>query len=124
MGLLVGLMLGIGLFLCLLSGRPPSARRAGTAVRVAALLDEAGVKGFESGTWNAVAAPPKTPAAIVDKLNQAMLETMKTQSVRDKLDAVGLNGLAGRFREFGAVQAVERLNLDGLLALWHPPSSN
>jgi protease-4 len=40
------------------------------------------------------------------------------------LDAVGLNGLAERFREFGAVQAVERLNLDGLLALWHPPSSN
>jgi protease-4 len=40
------------------------------------------------------------------------------------LDAVGLNGLAERFREFGAVQAVERLNLDGLLALWHPPSSD
>src|SRR4051794_30025584 len=40
------------------------------------------------------------------------------------LDAVGLRGLAERFREFGAVQAVERLNLDGLLALWHPPSSN
>ena len=40
------------------------------------------------------------------------------------LDAIGLNGLAEWFREFGAVQAVERLNLDGLLALWHPPSSN
>ena len=40
------------------------------------------------------------------------------------LDAVGLGGLAERVREFGAVQAVERLNLDGLLALWHPPSSN
>ena len=40
------------------------------------------------------------------------------------LDAVGLNGLAERFKEWGAVQAVERLNLDGLLALWHPPSSN
>jgi protease-4 len=40
------------------------------------------------------------------------------------LDAVGLNGLAERVREFGAIQAVERLNLDGLLALWHPPSSN
>jgi protease IV len=40
------------------------------------------------------------------------------------LDAIGLNGLAERFREFGAIQAVERLNLDGLLALWHPPSSN
>jgi protease-4 len=40
------------------------------------------------------------------------------------LDAVGLSGLAERFKEFGAIQAVERLNLDGLLALWHPPSSN
>ena len=40
------------------------------------------------------------------------------------LDAVGLNGLAERFKEWGAVQAVERLNLDGLLALWHPPASN
>ena len=28
------------------------------------------------------------------------------------------------FEELGAVQAMERLNLDGLLALWHPPSAN
>jgi protease-4 len=40
------------------------------------------------------------------------------------LDAIGLNGLAERFKEWGAIQAVERLNLDGLLALWHPPVSN
>src|SRR5215210_8038012 len=31
------------------------------------------------------------------------------------LDAVGLNGLAERFKEWGAIQAIERLNLDGLL---------
>ena len=40
------------------------------------------------------------------------------------LDAVGLGGLAERLRDWGTIQAVERLNLDGLLALWHPPSSN
>jgi protease-4 len=40
------------------------------------------------------------------------------------LDAVGLRSLAERFKEWGAVQAVERLNLDGLLALWHPSSIN
>jgi protease-4 len=39
-------------------------------------------------------------------------------------EAVGLNVIAHRIEEWGAVQAVERLNLDGLLALWHPPSSN
>jgi protease-4 len=38
--------------------------------------------------------------------------------------AVGLSVVARHIEEWGAVQAVERLNLDGLLALWHPPSSN
>ena len=38
------------------------------------------------------------------------------------LDAIGLNSLAARIE--GSVQAVERLNLDGMLALWHPPMGN
>ncbi len=37
------------------------------------------------------------------------------------LDALGLTSLAQRLDEGGAVAAVERLSLDGLLALWHPP---
>jgi protease-4 len=40
------------------------------------------------------------------------------------LDVLGLTALAEQFRDWGAVQAFERLNLDGLLALWHPPSSH
>jgi protease-4 len=40
------------------------------------------------------------------------------------LEAVGLGTLARRFDDWGAIQAVERLNLDGLLALWHPPAAN
>ena len=36
------------------------------------------------------------------------------------LKLVGLDGLAGRVEGLGAMQAAERLNLDGLLALWHP----
>jgi protease IV len=39
-------------------------------------------------------------------------------------ETLGLNFIAHRIEEWGALQAVERLNLDGLLALWHPPSSN
>ena len=39
-------------------------------------------------------------------------------------DAVGLTALAARMREWGTLQAIERLNLDGLLALWHPPTTN
>ncbi|HXW24380.1 MAG TPA: signal peptide peptidase SppA [Xanthobacteraceae bacterium] len=40
------------------------------------------------------------------------------------LDAAGLNSLARRIEGSGTVQAVEALNLDGLLALWHPPTGN
>jgi protease-4 len=40
------------------------------------------------------------------------------------LDAAGLGTLAAHLNEWGAMQAVERLNLDGLLALWHPAGAN
>lgn len=39
-------------------------------------------------------------------------------------DAVGLSAVARRFEDWGTMQAIERLNLDGLLALWHPPMTN
>jgi protease-4 len=39
-------------------------------------------------------------------------------------DAVGLPSIGRRLQEWGAMQAIERLNLDGLLALWHPPITN
>jgi protease-4 len=39
-------------------------------------------------------------------------------------NAMGLSAVAQRIEEWGALQAVERLNLDGLLALWHPASPN
>jgi protease IV len=40
------------------------------------------------------------------------------------LDAVGLTSLARRVGDAGTLQAIERLSLDGLLALWHPPVTN
>ncbi len=39
-------------------------------------------------------------------------------------EAVGLSAIAHRIEAWGGVQSIERLNLDGLLALWHPPSAN
>ena len=40
------------------------------------------------------------------------------------LDTAGLNKLAERLDPWGTIGAVQRLNLDGLLALWHPAGSN
>lgn len=36
------------------------------------------------------------------------------------LDVIGLTSFARRLEDWGTIQAIERLNLDGLLALWHP----
>jgi protease IV len=40
------------------------------------------------------------------------------------LDALGLNGIAREVEQTGVAQAVEGLNLDGMLALWRPAGSN
>ena len=40
------------------------------------------------------------------------------------LDAAGLATLARQLDDWGTMQAVERLNLDGLLALWHPTGAD
>jgi protease-4 len=39
------------------------------------------------------------------------------------LQSVGLSGLAHRLDTWSSIQAMEQLNLDGLLALWHPPTA-
>ena len=58
-------------------------------------LDEAGVKDFESGTWNAIAAPPKTPAAIVAKLNAAINAVLKSPDVQAKFAKINLHAAGG-----------------------------
>jgi protease IV len=39
-------------------------------------------------------------------------------------DLIGLGSLARRLEDAGTVRAIEQLNLDGLLVLWHPPVTN
>jgi tripartite-type tricarboxylate transporter receptor subunit TctC len=58
-------------------------------------LDEVGLKGFESGTWNAITAPPKTPPAIVAKLNKAINEVLKQPEVQDHFAKVDLHAASG-----------------------------
>jgi tripartite-type tricarboxylate transporter receptor subunit TctC len=58
-------------------------------------LNEAGVKNFESGTWNAIAAPPKTPAAIVAKLNKAVNEVLNSPDVLAKFNKINLHAAGG-----------------------------
>jgi protease IV len=40
------------------------------------------------------------------------------------LEALGLSSIAHRIEQAGVAQAVDRLSLDGMLALWHPAGTN
>jgi tripartite-type tricarboxylate transporter receptor subunit TctC len=62
-------------------------------------MEEAGVHGFESGTWNAITAPPKTPPAIVAKLNAAVNEALKSPDVVDHFAHVNLIAAGGSAAE-------------------------
>jgi tripartite-type tricarboxylate transporter receptor subunit TctC len=75
---------------------------AGTVKAIAVLNDTrssampnvptAAEQGFDvrAYTWNAFFLPKGTPQAIVERLNHAMIEAMKTPAIRERLDAVGL----------------------------------
>lgn len=51
-------------------------------------IDESGVKGFTSATFYSLMAPPKTPAAIRDKLNRAIVAAMAEPETHAKLKAI------------------------------------
>ena len=40
------------------------------------------------------------------------------------LDTLGLSAIARQVEQVGVTQAVDRLGLDGMLALWHPAGTN
>jgi tripartite-type tricarboxylate transporter receptor subunit TctC len=58
-------------------------------------MDEAGVTGFRSDTWNALAAPPRTPAAIVARLNQGIVEVLKSPETAEHLRGMNMTPVGG-----------------------------
>jgi tripartite-type tricarboxylate transporter receptor subunit TctC len=69
---------------------------AGTAERLAAVPDAPPVSdtvpNFVSTTWYALAAPPNTPAAIVAKLNKAIVEIEASPDVQEKYRSIYVTG--------------------------------
>ena len=70
------------------------ARRSSLLPEVAT-LNELGLKGYEVNSWQAVMAPAGTPCAIVDRLNAAITDALKTPEVVDRLVTQGGNEIVG-----------------------------
>ena len=85
----------------------------GSLQRLAALEDlptvaEAGVPGFESGTWYAIVAPPKTPPELLDRLNKAVNEILAEPSLKAKFAELGVQPVGGTRAETEGLITRER----------------
>jgi tripartite-type tricarboxylate transporter receptor subunit TctC len=66
-------------------------------------LDELGVKGFEAATFTGIFAPAGTPAAVVEKLAQALRKAMANEAVRERYRAMGVEVMDMGQAEFAAL---------------------
>jgi tripartite-type tricarboxylate transporter receptor subunit TctC len=70
-----------------------------TTKRVAPLpnvptLEEVGIKGVESSTWNAISAPPETPKALVNKINADITEAQKSPAVQARFKTLNIEAVS------------------------------
>lgn len=71
-------------------------------------MAEAGVKGFEMVSWQAVYAPKGTPKDIVKTLNTDIVKILKTPEVRDRMtSAMGIEIVASTPEELTALMQRE-----------------
>ncbi len=65
-------------------------------------IDEAGLKGFDGGSWLGVAAPAATPRDIVDRTNVELSKAFQAASMKDKVLQLGGTPMHGTPQEFSA----------------------
>ena len=81
---------------------------------------EAGVKGFQASSWNALAVPGKTPRAVIDRLNKDIVAALAKPEVKKKLADLNIDAdhstpeeatqlLVSDIKRWGAV--IERANI-------------
>ncbi|WP_312301543.1 tripartite tricarboxylate transporter substrate binding protein [Diaphorobacter nitroreducens] len=87
-----------------------SAKRSATLPDVPTIA-EAGVPGYEVSPWFAVFAPAGTPAAIVNKINAALIDAMKQPDTVAKFETIGAEPI-------GTTPQQLATHLDKELARW------
>ena len=89
----------LGVSLALVRGGQLKLLGVATSKRMAALPDVPTIAetlpGFESAAWFAIVAPPKTPAAIVDKINADVNEALRERDIRERLAQLSAEPIGG-----------------------------
>ena len=70
-------------------------------------MGEAGMKDFVVEQWQAVFAPAKTPAPVVQRLNQEINKTLKDPAVAALADKLGVTLVGGTPQQLGDLQKAD-----------------
>ncbi len=70
-------------------------------------LQEAGLKGFDIGTWFGVLAPAGTPPEVVQKLNAAMVKIIRSPDFGQRMRAIGADPVGNSPQEMARQIAEE-----------------
>ena len=65
-------------------------------------IAEAGLKGYETGTWHGILAPAATPKDVIAKLNAEIVRILAQPDTREKLIGQGLDPVGGTPEQFAA----------------------
>jgi tripartite-type tricarboxylate transporter receptor subunit TctC len=68
---------------------------------------EAGVKGYDVASWNALAAPAKTPREVIDKVHGALVKALADADVHKRFAELGVEGRASSPKELADFYASE-----------------
>ena len=66
-------------------------------------IAEAGVPGYVAVTWLGIVAPAKTPRPIVDRLNRAVNDALKSPAMVERFKLIGEDAAPGTPEEYAAV---------------------
>jgi tripartite-type tricarboxylate transporter receptor subunit TctC len=64
-------------------------------------MQEAGVADFDQTVWNALFAPAGTPQLVVDRLNEAVRQALKSRELVGRLESLGATPAASTPAELG-----------------------
>jgi tripartite-type tricarboxylate transporter receptor subunit TctC len=68
---------------------------------------EAGFKDLVVTSWQAVAAPAKTPGDVVRRLHEATVRALRSPDIRERMTQIGFDVVAGTPEEFGQFMKAE-----------------
>lgn len=66
-------------------------------------ITEAGVPGYEAGSWLGLLAPAKTPQKIIAQLNAAIVKAVRSPETRARLEEQGAEAVGSSPSEFAAL---------------------